>query len=173
MAMLRENPSIAIQALGRRDLPAALDIQAQTYPAFLVEEADAFRSRIDLSASYCLAAKHGGDLLGYVLAHGWRSQSPPSVGTVLADGVPGEVLFIHDLAVAPARHGLGVGHRLIARAFELAFQDGLRRAELIAVEGAADYWRRLGFVEEAVSGELRAKVGTYGPLARWMTRQIP
>ena len=59
------------------------------------------------------------------------------------------------------------------RAFELAAGDGLREAALIAVEGAADYWRGLGFVEGPVSGELRAKVATYGSLACWMTREIP
>ena len=42
-----------------------------------------------------------------------------------------------------------------------------------AVEGAAEYWRTLGFAEEAVSGELGEKLATYGSRARWMTREIP
>jgi len=170
--MSRENPAIAVEALGRHDLPAALDLQKAAYPSFLVEGEGAFLSRIELAASYCLAAKHGEALLGYLLAHGWKRQSPPPLGTVLAEGMPSEVLFMHDLAVASAKRGLRVGERLIARAFELAARDGLRSAELIAVEGAADYWRRLGFVDGAVSGELSEKLATYGPLARWMTRDI-
>jgi len=51
-------------------------------------------------------------------------------------------------------------------------RDGLRRAELIAVEGAAGYWRRLGFIESDASGGLREKVATYGTHARWMTCDI-
>ena len=171
--MSSERPSISIVRLGQQDLPAALVLQAEAYPAFLDEEEAAFLSRITLSASYCLAARQGDELLGYLLAHGWKRQSPPPLGTLLADGVPSEVLFIHDLAVSSAARGLRIGQRLVTRAFELAARDGLRRAELIAVEGAADYWRGLGFAEAAVSGKFREKLESYGPLARWMTREIP
>lgn len=164
---------MSIKVLARHDLRAVLDIQAQTYPTFLVEEESVFLNRINLRTSYCLAAKHGDELLGYLLAHGWSRQSPPPLGSLLADGVPSEVLFIHDLAVSSEKRGLRVGQRLIARAFALATHDGLCSAELIAVEGAANYWRRLGFVEEAVSGELLKKLETYGSLARWMKREIP
>lgn len=164
---------IAIERLQRSDLPAALQLQSAAYPAFLVEEEAAFASRMVLRASYCLAAKRDGRLLGYLLAHGWVAGSPPLVGTVLADREPSEVLFLHDLAVGSALRGLKIGDRLVARAFALAAADGLRRAELIAVEGAADYWRRLGFAEEEVSDALLDKVRGYGPAARWMTAAIP
>lgn len=168
-----QNSAISIEALRQQDIPAALNLQREAYPPTLLEEEDVFLSRINLAASYCFAAKHGEELLGYLLAHGWKRQSPPPLGTVLVDCARSEVLFIHDLAVSSSSRGLGVGHRLVTRAFELAAQDGLRSAELIAVEGAADYWRRLGFAEGAVSGELSEKLSTYGTLARWMARDIP
>ncbi|KHL24918.1 acetyltransferase [Croceibacterium mercuriale] len=164
---------IRIDRLGPADLPAALRIQSAAYPPFLLEDDRAFLSRIDLSVSLCLAARRGGELLGYLLAHGWPHGSPAAVGTVLANDQPSEVLFIHDLAMASSGRGAGIGRSLVMRAFALAAEDGLRRAELIAVEGAAEYWRRLGFVEEAVAGELQAKLHAYGKLARWMTREIP
>lgn len=172
-AMSHENSAIFIEALGPQDLSAALKIQKEAYPPFLVEEEAVFVSRMNLGASYCFAAKHRTGLLGYLLAHGWRRQSPPSLGALLVDDAPSEVLFIHDLAVSASSRGLGVGRRLINRAFELAAQDGLRRAELVAVEGAAEYWRGLGFVEGAGSDEFSEKVGMYGSFARWMTRDIP
>lgn len=170
--MSREHPAISIEALRRQDLSDALTVQREAYPPFLVEGEAAFLSRINLAASYCFAAKHGEELVGYLLAHGWKRQSPPALGALLADGVPSEVLFIHDLAVSPSSRGLQVGQRLVTHALERAAQDGLRRAELIAVEGAANYWRQFGFVEAAVSGELSDKLETYGSLARWMTRDI-
>ncbi|WP_461160423.1 hypothetical protein [Sphingobium sp. TomMM35A] len=40
---------------------------------------------------------------------------------------------------------------------------------MVAVEGAAEYWRQLGFGEGAASGELLEKLATYGTLAHWMT----
>lgn len=163
---------IRVDRLTRADLPAALQIQSAAYPAFLIEDERAFLSRITLAATYCLAARQEGQLLGYVLAHGWRRGSPPPIGAVLADGEPAEVLFIHDLAMTPAARGGGIGNGLVTHALALAGQDGLRRAELIAVEGAADYWRRLGFVEEPVAGELQAGIAAYGTRARWMACTI-
>src|SRR5690606_23735272 len=78
--MLNENPAISIEALRPQDLPAALRSQAETYPPFLVEEEGVFLNRINLAASFCLAAKREGELVGYLLAHGWSRQSPPPLG---------------------------------------------------------------------------------------------
>lgn len=171
--MLSENSLICIEPLGLQDLAAALNLQQQAYPPFLVEKEAAIISRISLTASYCLVAKHKESLLGYLLAHGWTQQSPPSLGSVLVDNPFIEVLFIHDLAVSSASRGLGVGQKLILRAFELAAQDGLLSAELIAVGGAADYWRRLGFIKGTLPEELSDKLATYGTHACWMARDIP
>lgn len=170
--MLRENSAISIEVLRQQDLPAALELQKEAYPSFLVEEEAVFVSRIDLAASYCFAAWHDEKLLGYILAHGWTRQSPPALGALLAAGVPSEVLFIHDLAVSPSGRVRGIGQKLITRVIDRAAQDGLCSAELIAVEGAANYWRQFGFAEPAVPVALLEKLRTYGSLARWMTREI-
>jgi ribosomal protein S18 acetylase RimI-like enzyme len=167
-----DKPAVSVAPLSLRDLPAALKIQSDAHPAALIENESAFLSRMERATSYCLAAKQGEELLGYLLAHGWKRQSPPSIGATLDDEVPSEILFIHDLAVASSGRGLGIGRKLITRAFELSAQDGLRTAELIAVEGAADYWRQLGFVTETISDELQATLATYGNFSCWMTRAI-
>lgn len=166
------DPTISIRPLERRDLPAALAIQSATYPAFLLEDEPAFASRLDVAAAYCLAALRGDTLIAYLLAHGWPSREPPSVGTVLEPAITGEALFIHDLAVSSAGRGSGIGGKLVAHAVALAASDGLRRAELIAVEGAASYWRTLGFTEPAIAPALAAKVAGYGASARWMERDL-
>lgn len=164
---------VDVRTLLLQDIPAALALQAAIYPAFLVEPEPAFVSRMRLAASYCLAATARDKLVGYLLAHAWPSGSPPPVGAVLADGMPREILFIHDLAVAPAARGTGVGRALLDHAGAAATSDGLVRAELIAVEGAADFWRRQGFVDASMSDALHAKVAAYGPAARWMVRDLP
>ncbi len=170
--MPRDDPAITLLPLTLQDLAPALAIQAQAYPAFLVEDEAAFASRITLSRSHCFAAKRDGQLVGYILAHAWPRQSPPAVGAVLSDGEPAEVLYIHDLAIAAAGRGIDLGRRLVRRAFDAASLDGLGRAELIAVEGAAAYWRTLGFHEESPTAGLAAKLATYGADARWMVRAI-
>jgi GNAT superfamily N-acetyltransferase len=168
--MSESAPDVVVRRLERADLSAALQIQAESYPAFLREHEGAFASRLEVAAPYCLAAARAEVLVGYLLAHGWPSRSPPAVGTRLARNVAGDVLFIHDLAVGSAGQGLKVGRRLIGRAFELAARDGRATAELIAVEGAASYWRTLGFADATVSPVLAAKLAGYGADARWMTR---
>ncbi len=166
------DPPISIRPLERRDLPAALAIQSATYPAFLLEDEAAFASRLDVAASYCLAGVRGDVLVAYLLAQGWPGREPPSIGTVLEPAITGEALFIHDLAVSSEGRGSGIGSRLVSRAVALAAGDGFRRAELIAVEGAASYWRTLGFTEPAVTPALAAKVAGYGGGARWMERAL-
>ena len=165
-------PDIAIRPLTPADLPAALAIQSQAYPAFLREEADAFASRLQTPAAYCLAAVRGDTLIAYLLANGWPRQAPPPVGMVVGRDHAIEVLYIHDLAVSPLGRGSGIGGRLVARAFALAAADGLHEAELIAVEGAVRYWRTLDFREAPPLPALATKVAGYGADARWMTRAI-
>lgn len=164
--------STLIRPLGAEDLPAALAIQDASYPPFLREDAAAFRSRLEIASSYCLAATRDGALIAYLLAHGWPRKAPPAVGTRLPRRAAREVLFIHDLAVSAAGRGSGVGREMVATAMARAAGDGLAQAELIAVEGAADYWRTLGFAEAPCDPALAAKVASYGNAARWMTRAI-
>lgn len=163
--------TLAIRPLRRDDLPQALAIQAASYPAFLREDEHAFASRIDLPASYCSAALLGGTLVGYLLAHGWPRCSPPPVGTVLTPR-PAEILFIHDLAVGAGGRGLNVGAQLVKGALAGAALAGLAEAELVAVEGAATYWRSQGFDAAECSPWLHALVAGYGDRACWMTRPI-
>ncbi|ONF97333.1 Acetyltransferase (GNAT) family protein [Sphingomonas jeddahensis] len=170
--MTIDRAGTAIRPLERHHLSAALEIQALAYPAALLEHERAFASRITLAGSCCLAATRDGVLIAYLLAHAWPSRAPPSIGNVLADPVVGEVLFIHDLAVSLTGRGTGVGRQLVLRAFDLAARDGLERAELIAVEGAAGYWQRLGFTSPEVPAESAGKVAAYGAAARWMERDI-
>jgi hypothetical protein len=54
----------------------------------------------------------------------------------------------------------------------MAVRDDLRKAELIAVRGAASYWRTLGFSEVDTSASLAAQVAKYGPEARFMRRNL-
>ena len=164
--------NVLIRRLTLEDLPAAMTIQSDTYPAFLREDKRAFASRLAVANPYCLTAMVDGTLAGYLLAHGWPSRSPPDVGAVLSRDAPSEILFIHDLAIGAAGRGQALGGRLVASAIKLAVRDGLRESELIAVEGAASYWRSLGFSEIDTSASLGARVAKPGPDARFMRREL-
>lgn len=161
-----------LNSMAPRHLVQALALQSQVYPAFLIEPPAAFASRLDVASPFNLAAERHGELLGYLLAHGWPAESPPPVGAVLDPQQTGDTLFLHDLAVSPIARGTGLGRRLVETAMESARAAGLDRAELIAVEGAAEYWRRLGFEPGAPPPPLAAKVAQYGPSAQWMWRRF-
>ncbi|WP_340589353.1 GNAT family N-acetyltransferase [Erythrobacter alti] len=156
----------------RSDIAGALAIQAASYPATLQEDAAAFSSRIDLPNSYCVIARSGEELLAYLLAHGWTGNSPPPLGAQIAQPAEIDTLYLHDLAVAPAGRGSDLGRKLVEHALALAAQDGLHRAELIAVFDAWRYWETLDFSLTAATPAIAAKLAGYGPDARWMTREF-
>ncbi|GGD84616.1 hypothetical protein GCM10011515_00450 [Tsuneonella deserti] len=160
-------PGIVVRRFKREDLPAALRIQSEVYPQVLRESEDAFASKLHVAAPYSAAATIDGQLAGYLLAHGWPSHSPPSLGEILPHEQRSEILFIHDLAVGFTGRGRGIGRLLIECALELAALDGLQDAELVAVKGAASYWRRFGFNDAPCSEAMAMKLTSYGPSARW------
>ncbi|MDF1836029.1 MAG: GNAT family N-acetyltransferase [Alteraurantiacibacter sp. bin_em_oilr2.035] len=169
-AMIFKRSAAVIRPMTLDDLNDAQALQRDAYPSFLVEDALAFSSRITHENSYCLVAIYREKLLAYLLAHAWRSNSPPALDEVLGPVAKKEVLFIHDLAVAPTERGSGIGRRLFTQAMQRAVRGGLRRAQLIAVSGAAPYWKRLGFAEIQASSELASRVAKYGRDACIMER---
>jgi GNAT superfamily N-acetyltransferase len=161
-----------IRPFGQGDLPSALALQALIYPNNLKEAEPAFASHLNPRPSYCLTGVVAGKLAGYLLAHGWRRDAPPAIGMVVSAGAWHDVLYIHDLAVAPNARGTGLGRALAKRAIILASRDGIRKAELVAVEGADRFWASIGFRASHASSSIAEKVDAYGPMAKWMCRAI-
>lgn len=165
--------AIVIRPFAPADIAEAIAIQKANFPAFLVEDAPAFLSRIRVPATCSFAALRADRLVGYILAHRWVSRSPPPVGATLDPrDATGNILFIHDIAVAKAAKQRGLGRQLVDHAIAAAVAHGLDRAELIAIEGAASFWSGLDFADEAGSPALAQKVAAYGPTARFMTKPI-
>ena len=153
-----------------QDLGEVLALQAQGYPAALHDSADAFLSRMALAPALNLVAHQGEDLQAYLISHPWAAGSPPPVDSVLPTAAPQDCWYVHDLSVAEAARGLGLARRLLIAGRDAALTLGLTRSELIAVEGAAPFWRRQGWSLPAIiAPDLAAKVGGYGPSAVFMT----
>ena len=155
-----------IRPLTLADVPAALALQADGYPEALWDGEAAFVSRMVVAPNWCWALERDGRLEGYLLSHPWASFSPPTPDTVL-DRAEGDVWYIHDLSTARDARGRGVGGALLA-ACEAA-NSGIRRSELVAVDGAAPYWSRLGW-RPAMTGAVTGQVAKYGPAAIYMAR---
>jgi predicted N-acetyltransferase YhbS len=75
-----------------------------------------------------------------------------------------EVYYLHDMAVDPAARRLGIAPRLLRHAVVHARAAGHHSLALTAVQGAAAYWRRFGFVgvpEEELDAAARARLSSY------------
>ncbi len=121
---------------------------------------------------FSLAASVKGQLVGYMLAHGWQRNAPPSLGTPLEEVGSPKILFIHDMAVATTGQGFEIGRRLVDHAFDMAFYDGLRSAGLVAVEDAAGFWKTMSFLTLYVTPQIAAKLAGYERGDKWMGRTI-
>ena len=161
-----------IRPLTASDLDAALALQNLSYVQSLRDGAAAFASRMAIGAATCLGAFSDDALQGYVLAHPWHAGSPPPVDTVLSppSGEGERVLYIHDLSVAAATRGRGLGRRLVEAAEAAGRAAGLSHSELVAVPGAGAYWSRLGYCALPVSST--GALDCYGAGARCMRRAL-
>lgn len=170
-----------VRRMTAADLDGVLEIQAHCYPANLLEGIEALASRLTLSPETCMVAISSGDqaLAGYLFTHPWpRGSLPPLDGILEPSAARGSATvmtwFVHDMAVAPAGRGSGLAPRLYEAALQAALEAGLRHSRLIAVQAAADWWRRLGYapMEAHEAAVHTGKLACYGPGALIMERAL-
>ena len=129
----------------RADIDAVLQIQSRCYTALEPESADSLLSKLDASPATCWVADSERGLAGYLFAHPWTSDAPPSLDLVIEQLPPAaDCFYIHDLAIDPDWRGTGTAERLIDGALKLA-DDQWHRCALIAVQASQRFWRRFGF----------------------------
>lgn len=156
------------------DIAAVVRIQAQVYPADLLEAAAFFANRQMLAPHTCRVAEHEGALFGYLIAYPWDAGLPAALDQPLAAlPAPASTWFVHDCAVAPSAQGLGVAAALLEDSARSARELGLARAALVSLASAVGYWERRGYRREPDSAALRAKLAQYGAGAMYMARDLP
>lgn len=162
-----------LRPLSAADLPAVEAIQHTAFAPLYRESADILGSRLTVAPTCCWGAFVDGAMMAYILSHPWPAGSPPAIGTALEPPPPGDNWFVHDLAQAPEGAGRGLARALVRSAADAAMALGLTRGDLIAVQGAAGFWAKMGYAEpDAVPPALAAKVAGYGPDARYMTARL-
>lgn len=161
--------SLHLRALAVSDVAAVLRIQALCYGADYVEGEAVFTRRLQLAHQCSWAAEQGGRLVAYLAAY-WSQ--PGKITPLQGDFVAApqaNVLYLHDMAVDPAQAGQGIAARLLAAAQAQAQARGVQRAALVAVQGAASYWQRRGFVPSQPRDTLqKTHLGSYGDDALYM-----
>lgn len=136
----------AIRPISPPDWPAVDHIQRAAFDAGVVEELAVFQSFAALSPSTCLLAEIDQEPVGYLLAHPWIPDDMPPLATALAV-LPALAtsLFIHDLALAPARRGRGTARALTEAGLRAGQTLGLSTASLLSVQGSQPFWEHMGF----------------------------
>lgn len=154
------------------DLPAVGRIADAVHPRY-PESPAVPAERLALFPAGCLLAEgEGGRALGYCVSHPGTLGRPPALDSLLG-ALPAapDCLYLHDLALLPEARGLGLGAAAADLLAGVAAARGLGRIALVAVNGSAPWWRRLGFEPHPGDDALAAKLATYDADAAYLVRR--
>ena len=135
-----------------------LKIQAEVYSEIEPESLEVLQSKWQQSPSCCFVYLAKAELaeqsrpeeqnvLGYLLAHAWHSETPPKLYQILPEESLGTILFLHDLAISKHAAGRGVGTQMVKHLLDTATTSGFEKALLVSVQDSVSFWQKHGFVE--------------------------
>lgn len=144
------------------DVAPMVALAAIVHPAF-PEDADTLAERLALYPAGCFALDGADGLDGYLLSHPWRLGHPPGLNQRLG-ALPNapDTLYLHDLALHPARRGGGAAGAIL---HPYLATGGWPSHSLVAVNGSTPFWRHFGFRPSP-----SAAPGSYGGDAVHMVR---
>lgn len=154
------------------DLDAVADIALVAFPDHF-EGRDCFENRLALYPEGCFVLAEGeGTPRGYLVAYPWAVDSAPALNTLIGSIPAGAaVLYLHDLALHPEVRGGGWTRAIVERLADQARAAGWPALALVAVNDAAPFWERHGFVVADPPG-MADKLAGYGANARYMVRRL-
>lgn len=159
-------------AMTESHLDGVVEVARLSFPDH-PEERACFSNRLELHPQGCfvLGDKDGG-VLGYMVAYPWTRGSAPALNALIP-ALPGDadLIYLHDLALHPDARGGGYTRPVVEQLADQARAAGWPALALVAVNDAAAYWGRLGFVEESPPGMVE-KLASYGADARYMVRPL-
>lgn len=165
-------PRLSWRAMTAADLDAVAAIAAVGFPDHF-EGRDCFENRLALNPSGCFVlAGEDGEPHGYLVAYPWTADAAPALNTLI-DAIPDDasVMYLHDLAIAPTARGGGWSRAIVGRLARDARAAGWPALTLVAVNDAAPFWERHGFVAADPLG-MAEKLAGYGADARYMVRDL-
>lgn len=154
------------------DLDAVAAVAAVGFPDHF-EGRDCFENRLALNPAGCFVlAGEDGRPRGYLVAYPWPENAAPALNTLI-DAIPDEasVMYLHDLALDLSVRGGGWSRPIVERLAQDARAAGWPALTLVAVNDAAPFWERHGFVAVERPGMADKRAG-YGPDARYMIRRL-
>ncbi len=164
-------PDLIWRAMTPEDLDDVSAVAAVGFPDHFEDRA-CFANRLSLHPQGCRVLAGETGLAGYIVAYPWRRGAIPPLNSRI-DAIPddADVIYLHDLALLPATRGAGHARTAIEALSNEAAAAGWPAVALVAVNAAEAFWTRHGFVTDP-DPDLRTKLATYGPDARYMVRAL-
>lgn len=152
------------------DLEHIMNIQTQCYKSDLIEDYDVFKGILQHDLSF--VAEYDGGLIGYLLVHFSKRDTVPLLHSLPSKKEYQEdnTLFIHDMSVLPTYQCNGIGRNLIIRFEET--RTTATMVQLIAVNGAQNFWKKIGFEERTDKNLSKDQIANYGGFCVFMEKWI-
>ncbi|QOY96682.1 GNAT family N-acetyltransferase [Massilia sp. UMI-21] len=153
------------------DLEAVLDVQAACYPPAMQEAGAVIQARLRAASASCAVVEDDAGVCAYLFAYPGRLGNVTALGAEFAPSPGADVLYLHDLAVAPRALGRGIGRALVAYLLDAARSRGLGASALVSVQDSAGFWEALGYRRvEPDCAQARAALASYPGGAHYMVR---
>lgn len=157
-----------IRAIKETDWPAILRIQNEVYPDIVPESEAVLRSKTELGPATCLTiCDQQNNVAGYCLAHPW-TKNPASLHTIYEAPSEPQLLYIHDMAIAPGYAGKRLGKTILQHLQAWAQKQGYTKLSLVSLGQAVSYWQQHGFQHS----KHPIDTNQYGESACYMLKQI-
>ncbi len=157
-----------IRAMTPVDLPAVLAVQRACYQPEMNEPAAVLHERLAQAPDFAWIATVDREIRAYLVGYPSRLGKITPLGGCFEPSARPDCLYLHDLAVAPAAGGRGLGSLLLRHA--LARSPGWPAA-LVCVQQALPFWQRAGFAERPLADPAQAaRLAGYPGPARYMVR---
>jgi len=164
-------PTYQLRPMRESDLEAVLAVQRACYPPPLQEAAAVLLARLRAAPSTTLVACAGADPCAYLFAYPSRLGRIAPLDAPFAPAALPDTLYLHDLAVAPAALGHGLGRRLAQRLLIEAAARGLQYAALVSVQDTRRFWEGLGFAVDGARAACAA-LAAYPIGAVYMSKRL-
>lgn len=167
--------SLTIRPAQKEDVAAIFALQKHCYSESFHESERAFLSKINGAKGFCWVAERHNTLLAYLMSVPAKTTYLPCLNTENYQQPEGaDILYLHDMAIAPQARGLGLKRLLLDKALAGAEQARFKRAVLIAVQNSVPIWKKEGFsLMEASTLGLAEVLQSYGSDAKLMSKTLP
>jgi hypothetical protein len=138
----------------------------------LPERPEVFEEKCRLFPEGCRVLVSSDRVIGYGVSHPWLLGQIPPLDEFL-NALPDQptCLYLHDIVVLPEARGQNAAGSFVKLLEDVARQRSITHLALVSVYGTDALWSRYGFAV-ANRPELAAKLSTYGPTAKYMTRKL-